>query len=346
MTPWWVRATARWRFRQLRRRQKLIEISPQGLEHVQNAVRSGKGVLICPNHAAHYDSAALYVALDRIRQPIFFLTAWQVFAMSRRWERWMMQRLGAFSINREGVDRQAFKQSIEILQSEPHPLVIFPEGDIYHTTDRVTPFREGAAAIALSAAKKADREIVAIPCGIRFRYVDDPTPSLLQRLEKLEERLFLRPLANATLVERVHRVAEGTLALKELDYIGGTHSGRVRDRIARLMESVLARLEEEHGLRNPAGSQGWEKTPERVKALRQAIISRLEDSAEPFLNGGGASGGTRSFAPAISPPGGREVRLPAIDLRNGGKVEPPPRETPTTHLRGPTSGSDRARAVP
>ena len=75
---------------------------------------------------------------------------------------WYLAKKGArlLSIDRESTDRQAFKTAVNILQSQPVPLVIFPEGDIYHTTDRVTPFREGAAAIALSAARRNDRPVV------------------------------------------------------------------------------------------------------------------------------------------------------------------------------------------
>ena len=43
----------------------------------------------------------------------------------------------------------AFRQAVEILQSRPNPLVIFPEGEVYHLNQRITPFREGPAAMAL-----------------------------------------------------------------------------------------------------------------------------------------------------------------------------------------------------
>ena len=72
-------------------------------------------------------------------------------------------------------------------------MVIFPEGDIYHTGDRVTPFRDGAAAIAMSAAKKADRPVVCIPTALKCVYLDDPTPELTKLMTRLEESLHWRP---------------------------------------------------------------------------------------------------------------------------------------------------------
>ncbi len=276
LSPRWVKFTRKYRWKKLRRSQRLMKIETTGLEHVQQAVAANQGVLITPNHSAHYDSAALYVALDRIDQPVYFMTAWQAFAMSSRFERWFMQKVGCFSIDRESTDRQAMKQAVQVLQSERHPLVIFPEGDIYHTTDFVTPFREGAAAIALLAAKRGERPVVVVPCGIKFWYLDDPTEQLLQVMQKLEQRLYLRTQADQPLPVRIHRLAEAALALKELDHLGRTREGRIRDRILLLSDAVLSKLEERHKISKIGGT-----APERVKTLRQSVIHKLEDQQDP-----------------------------------------------------------------
>lgn len=281
LTPWWVRWSRGYRWRQLRCGQQIERIDVAGGEHLQQAHKMGQGVLVTPNHSTHYDSAALYIAADRVDVPLYFMTAWQVFAMSSRFEVWAMQRLGCFSIDRESTDRTAFKQAIEIVAEKPHPLVIFPEGDIYHTNDAITPFREGAAAIALSAAKKAERPVVAIPCGIKFFYVDDPHDQLLAVMEKLEERVFLRPQPQRTLIERIYRVGEGVIALKELEYFSHTRSGTVRERRAGLIDAALAQMEHRHDLLARGAT-----TPERAKAVRQAVIKKLEDEANPPGNNG------------------------------------------------------------
>ena len=272
LSPTWVKLTRGYRWRQLRRGQKLVKVEAHGLEHVRSAVKAGSGVLITPNHSAHYDSAALYVALDKINQPVFFMTAWQVFGMSNRFERWFMQRLGCFSIDRESTDRQAFKQAVHSVQNEKHPLVIFPEGDIYHVSDHVTRFREGAAAIALSAAKRSVRSIVIIPCGIKFWYVEDPTEQLLDLIEQLEERVLLRNRSEMPLSDRIYRLSEAVLSLKELDYLGESQQGTVQDRIARLAEFLVARLEQRYGLKAADVT-----IPERVKNVRQRIIRVAEE---------------------------------------------------------------------
>ena len=109
LVPWAVKLPRGYRQRHLRRSQRLMSIEAIGIEHLENARAAGHGILICPNHSAHYDSAALYAAAGQIGQPLYFMPAWQVFAMSKRWDRWLMQRMGCFSIDRESTDRTASK---------------------------------------------------------------------------------------------------------------------------------------------------------------------------------------------------------------------------------------------
>src|SRR5262249_50296925 len=154
-----------------------------------------------------------------------FMTAWQVFQMSTRFAQWMLQVHGCFSVDRESSDVGALKRSIEILCENRHPLVIFPEGDIYHHSDHVSPFRDGAAAIALSAAKRAPRKVVVVPCSLKCFYVSDPTPSIQDSLRRLETSLHWRPRPDMSLEARVYRIAEGLLTLKEMEYMGQPQRG-------------------------------------------------------------------------------------------------------------------------
>jgi 1-acyl-sn-glycerol-3-phosphate acyltransferase len=279
LTPWCVRISRRYRWWQLRSRQRIERVEVEQGHHLKDALGAKQGVLITPNHSTHYDSAALYIAADQLDVPLYFMTAWQVFAMSSRFEVLAMQRLGCFSIDRESTDRQAFKQAVEVLQTQPYPLVIFPEGDIYHTNDSITPFREGAAAIALSAAKRAERKVVIVPTAIKFFYIDDPTEELLATMTKLEERVLLRPAPHRPLIERIYRLAEGIVALKELDFFTTTRSGGVKERAASLIDAILTQMELRHAL----PSRG--SVPERAKAIRQALIKKIEDDGTAQANG-------------------------------------------------------------
>ncbi len=271
MTPWLVRAWFPLMHREMFRVAKIAQVQIRGDEHVQKALQSGTGVLITPNHSFHYDSYVLGHAAHQIGRPFHFLTAWQVFAMSTPFQRWVMQRHGCFSIDRETADLGAFKRSVEILRSHPCPLAIFPEGDIYHTNERVMPFREGAAAIALSAAKRADRPIVAIPAAIKCRYIDDPTPGLLELMDRLETAVHWRPRPDLSLTVRIYRFAAGLLALKELEYLGQPQPGTVPQRTRSLAHQILEAKEQRFAINRRADS-----IPERVKELRREFIQRLE----------------------------------------------------------------------
>jgi 1-acyl-sn-glycerol-3-phosphate acyltransferase len=271
MTPWLVRLWRPLINRELVRRQRIVELVVGGIEHVQRALADGAGVLITPNHSFHYDSYVLIEAAHRVGRPFHFLTAWQVFAMSKWLEQRVLQWHGCFSINREASDLQAFKTSVEILRADPHPLVIFPEGDIYHNNDRVTPFRDGAAAIAMSAAKKADRPVVCIPAALKCFYLDDPTADLVRLMSRLEESVHWRPRPDLPLPERIFRFAEGLLALKEYEELGQPQSGRIHERTVRLAEAVVTRLEKHHGITSKGGIY-----PERVKEVRRAVIKAIE----------------------------------------------------------------------
>src|SRR5687768_10743507 len=271
MTPWLVRLWRPLINHTLRRDQRIVELDISGIEHVQRALKDGAGVMITPNHSFHYDSYVLIEASHRVGTPFHFLSAWQVFAMSKWFEQWVLQWHGCFSINREGSDLAAFKTAVDILREKREPLVIFPEGDIYHNNDRVTPFRDGAAAIAMSAAKKAQRPIVCIPCALKCFYLNSPTDELNELMSRLEEALHWRPRPDLPLHDRIYRFAEGVLALKEYEYLGQPQSGAVPERAARLADAVLSRLEKRHAVANKGGI-----IPERVKEVRRAVIKAVE----------------------------------------------------------------------
>lgn len=270
LTPWIVRLMRPWIQRDLRR-MKIREIEVRGSEAVQQVLQQPAGVLITPNHSFHYDSYVLIETSHRLRRPFHFLTAWQVFAMSRAFDRWMLQRHGCYSINREANDLQAFRTSVEILQTSDFPLVIFPEGDIYHHNDRISPFRDGAAAMAISAAKRSQRPVVAIPCAIKAFYLTDPSAALERLMTRLEESLHWRPLSRHGLSERIYRFAEGLLMLKELEYLQQPQPGPIPQRVRQLAHTVLGRLEQKHSIKRHGAD-----ISERVKDVRRAVIAQIE----------------------------------------------------------------------
>ena len=271
----WIRFWRPFRKRYQLRGQRLVEVEGRGLDHVRQAVAEGHGVLITPNHSAHADCVTLYDAADQLGLPFYVMAAWQTFRYGGRLKQLVLRHHGCFSVDREGTDLAALRQARSVLESGPYPLVIFPEGEVYHVNERITPFREGPAAIALLAARKASRPVVCVPCAMRYHYVEDPEPALLKVMDELERAILWRPRPDLPLPERIYRFAEGMLALKEIEFLGHTRSGSVPDRIGGLIEFLVGRIEARHGL-----DPGGDTIPERVKALRRRTIEELEELPE------------------------------------------------------------------
>jgi 1-acyl-sn-glycerol-3-phosphate acyltransferase len=267
----WVRFWRPLRKRRTLHQHGLQQVEVRGAEHLTAAMAAGQSVLITPNHPTHADPYALLEVCDLLQTPFYFMTAWQVFAMTHWLGRHVLRQHGAFSINREGVDLRALRHAVSILERGEHPLVIFPEGEVFHLNDRATHFRRGAATMALRAAQRSGREVACVPCGLKYQFVDDPMPRLLALMARLEQRLLWEPTPGMPLVRRIARVAEGVLTTKECEYFGQTGSGSLPQRSERLMHALLGRMEDRYGILTPKTA-----VPERVKQLRQRAIARRE----------------------------------------------------------------------
>jgi 1-acyl-sn-glycerol-3-phosphate acyltransferase len=268
----WMRLWHPIRRYQQRHDHHIRRIDVEGLEHVQGAIRAGQGVLITPNHAGHGDCYLLLEALSRLRCPSYIMTAWQVFYMMSRWQQLAYRQHGCFSINREGRDLRAFRKAVETLSRSSSPLVVFPEGEVYHLNDWVTPFREGVSMIAAAAVRQSGRPVACVPCALKYFYTHNPAADLLPVIQQIERKLEVKPDKGATLAWRVERLQEKTLACRERQYgLGsdraGTPDGNLEDRRDRLIESILLRLETKY-----AAARDHLAVPERVKQLRQKMI--------------------------------------------------------------------------
>lgn len=76
MTPWWFLLTGPMRRRALRK-QKIVRVEVQGLEHLKRSLSNNRGVMLTPNHSFHWDSYCLVAAAEELRTPFYIMTAWQ-----------------------------------------------------------------------------------------------------------------------------------------------------------------------------------------------------------------------------------------------------------------------------
>src|SRR5207253_3491530 len=132
----------------------------------------------------------------RAGRQFHFMIAKHAFAGHGGFDGFMLQRLGGFSVDREGCDRASMRQAGDLLTSGK-TLVIFPEGEIYHTNERLTPLREGVAFMAVTAQRdlekaKSTKRVWVVPTCIRYKYEQDITPRLAESVSAMDRR-FLGP---------------------------------------------------------------------------------------------------------------------------------------------------------
>jgi 1-acyl-sn-glycerol-3-phosphate acyltransferase len=254
----------------LRRAQGIVEVTASGQEHLRASVDAGHGIMLAPNHCRPSDPMVLAQVVGRMDLRLYIMASRHLFESSRL-QRFFLQRAGAFSMYREGMDRESLKCAIQVLIEAKRPLVVFPEGVVTRTNDRLNSLMEGTAFMARNAAKqRAGKDpagkVMIHPVSIRYRFEGNLEQAIGPVLADIEQRLTWAPV-RASLSERITRVGQALLALKEIAYLGEVQTGTVEERLARLIDHLLLPLESEwiKGTRE-ADVIG------RVKALRTAIL--------------------------------------------------------------------------
>jgi 1-acyl-sn-glycerol-3-phosphate acyltransferase len=279
LSPLIVRLTRGYWRGMVRGEHQVIGIDVEGQEALRPLLDRGDGVMLCPNHCGRADGLLMLGLADDLGKPACAMAAYQIFEGNAGLRHWFFPRLGIFPVDREGSDLKAFKAAVEIVARGEHPLVVFPEGEVYLLADRLTPVREGAAAIAVTAAKRlADRGKSAwlVPIGMKYRFPDDfdPRPAFDRLMDSLELRLTWSPRRGRSLIERIYDLAGALATLKELEYLGTAYpDNSLSARIAGLRNHLLNDLESRR-LGKPRASAS---VPERIKELRRVCLNLLAD---------------------------------------------------------------------
>jgi 1-acyl-sn-glycerol-3-phosphate acyltransferase len=270
----WYAVFGLWLPHYLNRSHGIVSVECRGTEHLQRSLDAGHGILLTSNHCRPSDPMTLGMLSLNVRQPFFTMASWHLFRQSR-FQTWVLPRIGAFSVYREGLDREALKTAIGILNEAERPLVLFPEGVVSRTNDRLNNLMEGTAFIAHSAAKQRAAatppgQVVVHPVAMRYLFRGDLEAALTPVIEEIEGRLSWRPPRERRLRERINRVGEALLCLKELEYLGRSQTGEVPVRLDRLINCLLQPLEKEW-----LKGEGGNDVVARVKKLRVAILPEM-----------------------------------------------------------------------
>jgi 1-acyl-sn-glycerol-3-phosphate acyltransferase len=165
---------------------RIAELRLEGeTEAIREARERGERLIFVINHPSHSDPQVVTEVQRRLGVPSSFMAAYDVFLRSR-FNAWCMQKLGNFSIDREAADRKAMAAAISTVTTGEYALNIFPEGNVYLTNDRVTPFLDGTAFIALKAQQAIDgTPVKIIPVSVKFTHLTTPREAVTQRLVDL-----------------------------------------------------------------------------------------------------------------------------------------------------------------
>ncbi len=261
----------------LARKYRIETIRDEGFEAVRELSDAGHSLMLAPNHSDHSDPHVIMELASRHGMRPYFMGAREIFEVSPG-AGWALQSMGVFSVDRDGPDLSAIKTSISLLERGTDPLVIFPEGEIYHHHRRLDPLNEGVASILLKAATRLteSKRAFLVPVGLRFFHDPSVEATFRDRLSRLEDRIGWTPKPAMPLDERVIRLATGVLALKETEYLGRAGTGVIQERLSQLCENMLAIVED----RYPRDAKAV-TPPERVRALRYRIRRRLLDAEKP-----------------------------------------------------------------
>jgi len=261
----------------LRRRFNIRSVQIRGQEDLVRLVRGGQSVLVTPNHADHADPALLVTVGQRHRLAFHFMAAREGFEKGAL-QRLVLQHSGAFSVDREGADLASIRTAMNILRECRHPLVIFPEGEIWHHHEELDLLNEGVATILLRAAEKLPegRRSYAIPTAIHITHDLSEAATFSSRLATLERRITWKPKSRMQVVDRIYRLGGALLSIKEEEFFGEAQQGDLVERIQKLQHHLVRQIEQKHGRSDEA-----QPIPLRIKALRRVIRQELNAGSPP-----------------------------------------------------------------
>ncbi len=190
---------------------------------------------------------------------------------------WVMQQAGAFTVDREGQDRRAIKQAVATLAEGRYALTVFPEGNVYLTNDRVTPFLEGAAFIGMKAQKNlGDQPVYAVPVSIKATYTDRPYSHIMKRVRCLAQEAGTDLNRNGDSVSTLKRIGLEILkkTLEEQGHpLPKNNDSHLPSYLRQAAEAIIVGLEKALEVRQEL------KSPliDRIRKVRRMVHAVLTD---------------------------------------------------------------------
>jgi len=192
LSKFWAQVIKWYLPRYLRKSDGITSWEFVGAEHLRASLKAGNGVMLASNHCRPCDPMVLGLLAREVDRPFHIMASWHLFMQSRV-QAFLLPRIGAFSVYREGLDRESLKCATRILAEAKSPLVIFPEGFITRNNDRLLNLMDGVAFLARSATKQRAAlpqpgKVVVHPVFIRYFHEGDITATIEPVMKDIEAR--------------------------------------------------------------------------------------------------------------------------------------------------------------
>jgi 1-acyl-sn-glycerol-3-phosphate acyltransferase len=257
-----------------------VEVNEEDLRRLREL--KNHRVVLTPNHSGGKEPYILFYLSKILGEEFNYLTAKEVFERTFSIG-WLIQRLGAYSINRGTADRNSFRMTRQLLKEGKGWLVIFPEGTACGQNDTVMPFHQGTAQFAFWAYEDLAKEgelppIYFVPVAIKYVYLRDMHREIDRSLRRLERELFSDSnLQPSNLYNRLRNVGEAVLSANEREHnVRPRKEASLEERIQHMKELIVSRVASALGISPPADRPLLDRIRELLNAIDQLVYSEPE----------------------------------------------------------------------
>ena len=196
-----------------------LHLDPRDLE-IFKKIPKDSGSILAVNHSDETDPSVCIELSRRTHLRFTYMVNSEAFEESHGLYGWLLQRLGAFSVERGGSDQTARRYAVDVVKKGNDALVMFPEGEISYLNDLVQPFKTGAVHIGLQAItenRKTNPSWTAylLPVAIKYYYRKPIGLILDKRIRAIEKRLLIHENFS-TFQEKIIRILAKVLKRQEL----------------------------------------------------------------------------------------------------------------------------------
>ena len=273
-----------------------IEIGEEDLDRLRRL--KGQRCLITPSHSGGFEPHIIMYLSKRLGDSYNYLAAMELFNQSVI-NRWLMPRMGAYSIIRGAVDRPSFSMTRKLLAAGKRWLVVFPEGETIWQNSLVIPFQQGVFQLAFKGYEDAVKDdpgahLYCVPIAIKYVYLVDMHDQIDESLARLESHLDLADESvTATRYERLRRIAEKVVAANERTHgFEAPPNSDLNERAEQLKLHAICQMELQLGLTSSAK----QTLLDRIRAVQCGRPDRARGTERFTLRAA-----TRSGTPTIGP---------------------------------------------